>query len=35
MACEIVARFFNAVILSRIYEWSDSGTNTWLRTRLS
>jgi len=27
--------FFHAVILSRVWEWSDSGTNTRLRTRLA
>ena len=26
--------FFNAAILSRVWEWSGSGTNTQLRTRL-
>ena len=29
-----VASFFNAAILSRAWEWSGSGTNTRLRTRL-
>ena len=29
------ARFFNAMILSRLWEWSGSGTNTRLRTRLA
>jgi len=29
-----VASFFNGAILSRVWEWSSSGTNTWLRTRL-
>jgi len=28
-----VAIFFNAAILSLVWEWSGSGTNTWLRTR--
>ena len=29
-----LASFFNAAILSRVWEWSDSGANTRLRTRL-
>jgi len=29
-----VASFFNAVILSRVWQWRGSGTNTRLRTRL-
>jgi len=29
-----VATFFNAAILSRVWEWSSSGTNTRLSTRL-
>ena len=29
-----VARFFNTAILIRVWEWSGSGTNTQLRTRL-
>ena len=30
-----LASFLHAVILGRVYEWSGSGTNTWLRTRLT
>jgi len=29
-----VASFFNAAILSRVWEWSGCGANTWLRIRL-
>ena len=31
---QTVADFFIAAILSRVWEWSGSGTNTRLRTRL-
>jgi len=30
-----VTSFFSAAILSRVWEWSGSGTNTRLRTRLA
>jgi len=35
MAHELSPIFFNAAILSGVWEWSGSGTNTRLRTRLA
>jgi len=28
---QTIARFFNTAILSCVWEWSGSGTDTWLR----